>query len=211
MKQFSVGTWHIDDPTLAFGRAYPFSADAQAIGVSVTVRLVELHVVLENRFVIPGNPKGAVEVDVPFRPLQQTFVFEPFDVWKVAQRREPKHLQEFLRRDIGEGRTGLGRAQGPVDEIEALQAADDVAADLLAGESRHIGAGRRLQVSNRRHRQKFGRRQLGRASVAKIARTRRPDRVRKARFGAQLIAAGDEDEFVGSCAQLVRDVGDQIV
>jgi len=26
MKQFSVGTWHIDDPTVAFGRAYPFGA-----------------------------------------------------------------------------------------------------------------------------------------------------------------------------------------
>lgn len=26
MKQFSVGTWHINDPTLAFGRAYPFGA-----------------------------------------------------------------------------------------------------------------------------------------------------------------------------------------
>jgi hypothetical protein len=49
------------------------------------VRLVELHVILENRFVIPGNPQGAVEVDVPFRPLQQPLVFESLDVGKVAR------------------------------------------------------------------------------------------------------------------------------
>jgi hypothetical protein len=83
------------------------------------VRLVELHVILENRFVIPGNPQGAVEVDVPFRPLQQALVFKSLDVGKVAQCRESKHRQEFLRRDLGEGRAGFGRTQGPVDEIEA--------------------------------------------------------------------------------------------
>ena len=37
------------------------------------------------------------------------------------------------------------------------------------------------------------------------------DRLGKARLGAQLIAAGDEDEFVRLCAKLVGDIGDEIV
>ena len=49
----------------------------------------------ENLAVVFDKPQGAVEVDFRLRPLQQTFVFEPFDVGKVAQRREPKDLQEL--------------------------------------------------------------------------------------------------------------------
>ena len=157
------------------------------------------------------SPQGAVEVDVRLRPLQQPFVFEPFDVGKVAQCREPKNLQEFFRRDIGEGRAGFGRAHGPVDEIETLQTADDVAADFLAGEPRNFRTGGGLQISNRRHRQKFGRRQFGKARGASLASIRRADRGGKARFGAQLIAAGDKYEVVGPCAKFVDDVGDEIV
>ena len=93
--------------------AYPFGAPAQAFEVSSTVHLIELHVILENRFVIPRNPQGVVDVEVRFRPLQQRLVFEPFEVGKIAQCREPKNLQEFLRRDVGEGRAGFWRAQEP--------------------------------------------------------------------------------------------------
>ena len=86
----------------------------------------------ENLTVGFDEPQGVVDVDVRLRPLQQAFGFETFDVGKVAQCREPKNLQEFLRRDIGEGRAGFWRAQGPVDEIQPLKARDDVAADLPA-------------------------------------------------------------------------------
>ena len=37
------------------------------------------------------------------------------------------------------------------------------------------------------------------------------DRRREAGFGAQRIAAGDEGEIVGAAAQLVDEIGDQIV
>ncbi len=40
--------------------------------------------------------------------------------------------------DIGVGRAGFGRAQGPVDEIETFQTTNDVAADFLAGEARNF-------------------------------------------------------------------------
>ena len=81
---------------------------------------LELHLPFENLAVIFDKPQGAVEVDVRSRPPQQTFVFESLDVGKVAQRREPKRFQEFLRGDIGEGRAGFGRAQNSVDEIETF-------------------------------------------------------------------------------------------
>ena len=81
----------------------------------------------------------------------------------------------------------------------------------LPSEARQFGAGRRLQIGDGGDRQKFGRRQLGSAGVAKIARTRRADRAGKARLGAQLTAAGDEDEFIGPRAQFVANVGDEIV
>ena len=57
---------------------------------------LELHVPFENLAVVFDKPQGAVEIDVRSRPLQQTFVLEPFDVGKVAQRRQPKNLQEFF-------------------------------------------------------------------------------------------------------------------
>ena len=53
---------------------------------------------------------------------------------------QPKNLQEFFCRDIGEGRAGFRRARAGGDEIEALQAADDVAADFLADEARQTSA-----------------------------------------------------------------------
>jgi hypothetical protein len=45
---------------------------------------LELHLPFENLAVIFDKPQGAVEVDFRLRPPQQTFVFEPFDVGKVA-------------------------------------------------------------------------------------------------------------------------------
>ena len=89
--------------------------------------------------------------------------------------------------------------------------ADDVAADFFAGEARDFSAGRRLQIGDRRHRQNFGRRQFGSAGVAQLASIRLADRGRKTRFGAQLISAGDEDELIGSRAQLIANVGEKIV
>jgi hypothetical protein len=46
--------------------------------------VLELHLPFENLAVIFDKPQGAVEVDFRLRPPQQTFVFEPFDVGKVA-------------------------------------------------------------------------------------------------------------------------------
>jgi hypothetical protein len=68
-----------------------------------------------------------------------------------------------------------------------------------------------LQIGDGGDRQNFGRRQLGSASVAKIARTRRPDRARETRPRSKLPAAGDEDEFIGPRAKFVDDIGDEIV
>jgi hypothetical protein len=101
---------------------------------------------VEDLAVLPGNPRGAVEVDVRRRPLQQPLVFEPFDVGQIAQGGEPENLEESPCRDIGERRAGLGRAKGAVNKPTALERADDVAADRLAGEPRDFRAGGGLQI-----------------------------------------------------------------
>ena len=46
--------------------------------------VLELPVPFENFSVIFDKPQGAIKIDVRSRPLQETFVFEPFDVGKVA-------------------------------------------------------------------------------------------------------------------------------
>ena len=92
-----------------------------------------------------------------------------------------------------------------------FQRADDVAADLPPGKLRDLRPRRRLQVSDRRHGQELGRRQLREARVAQAPGVRRSDGVGEARLGAQLIAAGDEDEIVGPGAQFVGEVGEEIV
>jgi hypothetical protein len=90
----------------------------------------------EREFGVFFLPRAESAVDIGLRSpwLQQSFVLEPFDVGKVAQARQSKRLQEFARRDISEGRAGFRRAQTGVDEIEAFQTADHVAADLSVGE-----------------------------------------------------------------------------
>ena len=92
--------------------------------------------IVELQAILARKAKGAVELRLGSRPLQQTFVHELFDVGEVAQRPEAENLQELLCRHIGEGRAGFGRAQSTVDEAIALQRSDDVAADLLAGKAR---------------------------------------------------------------------------
>ena len=88
--------------------------------------------------VVVDKPQGVVDVDFRLRPPPQPLVFESLNVGQIAQTRQSEYLQEFLRRDIGEGRAGFGRAQGPVDEIETFQTTNDVAADFLAGEARNF-------------------------------------------------------------------------
>ena len=51
---------------------------------AIELDVLELHLSFENLAVIFDKPQGAVEVDVQSRPPQQTFVFEPFEVGKVA-------------------------------------------------------------------------------------------------------------------------------
>ena len=92
-----------------------------------------------------------------------------------------------------------------------LQRADDVAADVSPGKLRDLSPRRRLQVSDRRHRQELGRRQLGKAGVAQPPGVRRSDGVGEARLSAQLIAAGNADKIIGSGAQFVGKVGEEIV
>ena len=46
--------------------------------------VLELHLPFENFAVIFDKPQGAVEVDFRSRSLQEPFVFEPFEVGKVA-------------------------------------------------------------------------------------------------------------------------------
>ncbi len=50
----------------------------------VELGALELPISFENLTVVFHKPQGAVEVDVRSRSLQQTFVFEPFEVGKVA-------------------------------------------------------------------------------------------------------------------------------
>ena len=72
--------------------------------------------------------------------------------------------------------------------------ADHVAANLPPSKTRQVTAGRGLQISDGRHGQDLSRRQFGRARRAQILATRRPDRWRETRLGAQLKAAGIEAE-----------------
>ena len=115
-----------------------------------------------------AKTQHAVQIIGTRRPLEKPSILEPLDVGEVAQRGEPKDRQKFLRRDIGERRPGLGRAQAGVNEFETLQAADDVAADLPANQSRDVCTSRGLEISDRRDSQKFGRRQFGMLAAVKI-------------------------------------------
>ena len=119
MKQFSVGTWHIDDPTLAFGRAYPFGAPKR----------LEFQLPCAWSNSMSSSKTGSSSPETPKAPSRSTSrsgrCNNPSSSSRSMSGRSrsvasSKHRQEFLRRDIGEGRAGFGRAQGPVDEIEAV-------------------------------------------------------------------------------------------
>ncbi len=65
-----------------------------------------------------AKTQHAVHIIRTTRPLVKPSILEPLDVGEVAQRGEPKDLQKFLRRDIGERRAGLGcrfRVQNETD------------------------------------------------------------------------------------------------
>ena len=77
-------------------------------------------------------------------------------------------------------------------------------------EPRQFCARCRLQIGDRRDSEEFGRRKIRRSSGA-CAVVQDAKRVGVTRLGAQLIAAGDRDEFIGPCAQIVANVGEKIV
>jgi hypothetical protein len=52
----------------------------------------------------------AIKLTCRGRPRQHFRVFEPFDIRQIAEARQSKHFKEFLRRHIGVGRAGFGRA-----------------------------------------------------------------------------------------------------
>ena len=62
------------------------------------------------------------------------------------------------------------RARAGGDEIEALQAADDIAADFLADQARQLRAGSRLQIGDGGDGEQFGRRQLCGSSAIRAIR-----------------------------------------
>ena len=142
--------------------------------------------------------------------MQQTGILETFDVGQIAQTGQSEHLQEFPRRDIGVRCAEFRRARAGGDEIEALQAADDITADFLADEARQFRAGGRLQIGDRGDGEQFGRRQLRGSSVFR-AIVRRANGAGVARFRAKLPAAGDLDQVIGPCAKFVDNVGDKII
>jgi hypothetical protein len=98
--------------------------------------------------VILRNSQHAVEIDFCRRLLQQASALKLFDVGKIAQAGQSEHLHEFPRSDIGEGGTGFRRARTCGDEVEALEAANDVAADFLANQPRQFSAGGGLQIGD---------------------------------------------------------------
>ena len=123
---------------------------------------------------------------------------------------KPNDLQECPRRHIGEGRAGLRRADRAVDQAMALERGDDVAADLAPRQPGNLPSRDRLQISDRSQREGLRPGQLGNVVRSK-SRMRSADRRGEARFGVQRIAAGDKGEIVRAAAQLVDEIGDQIV
>ena len=113
-------------------------------------------------------------------------------------------------RHIGERGAGLRGADRAVDQAMALEGGDDVAADLASRQPRNLPPRDRLQISDRGQRKGFGPGELGNV-VPSPSGMGGADRRGEARFGAQRIAAGDKGEVVGAAAQLVDEVGDQIV
>ena len=123
---------------------------------------------------------------------------------------KPNASRNFLRRHIGERRAGLRGADGAVDQAVALEGGDDVAADLASRQLGNLPPCDRLQISDRRQGKGLRPGQF-RNVIPSPSRMRGADRRGEAGFGAQRIAAGDEGEIVRAAAQLVDEVGDQIV
>jgi hypothetical protein len=84
------------------------------------------------------KPEWAIQCFLALPSLQEAFSLEPLEVGQVAQRGEPERIQEFPRRDLGEWRARLRRADGAVDQAMALQSADHIAADLASREFRNL-------------------------------------------------------------------------
>ena len=92
----------------------------------------------------------------------------------------------------------------------ALQRGDDVAADLPPRQLRDLPPRDRLQIGDRGQGEGFGPGQF-RNVVPSQSGMRSADRRREAGLGAQRIAAGDERKVVRATAQLLDEIGDQIV
>ena len=91
-----------------------------------------------------------------------------------------------------------------------LERGNDVATDLPSRQLGDLPPRHRLQICDRGQRKGFGPGQF-RNVVPSQSGMGGADRRGEAGFGAQRIAAGDEGEIVGAAAQLVDEIGDQIV
>ena len=74
-----------------------FGSPAQKTQSLPRLCAVILLAVFEFESVICDHAQSFVEVALHLSPVQQAFFFDPFYVGKVAERSEPKNLQEFLR------------------------------------------------------------------------------------------------------------------
>jgi hypothetical protein len=83
-------------------------------GLSNRLALIEFRVPRKSVAVILWitEAQRAVELILRLPSLKQPFGLEPLEVRQIAEGADPKHLQEFPRRHIGERRAGLGSADG---------------------------------------------------------------------------------------------------
>ena len=131
---------------------------------------------------------GARRRPIPTPPTSSSAV----EFGQIAQTAEREDLEEAGGRDPGDGRAGLRGAGAGGDHAEALQAAENVATDVVAGEAREFRPRYRLLIGDGRERQHFepgeGRRRPG-----VFGPDQRAKRLRMARARAKLIAPRDED------------------
>jgi hypothetical protein len=189
-----------------------FCQNPPAVGKVASADFLALKrvVVLQSILFLFCQPERAVELGLTPIFLHQAVGLESLEVRQVAEGGEAKDLQESLRRDIGERGARLRGADRAVDQAVLLERGNDVASDLASRELGNLPPRDRLQISD-------GGQGKGLRPGQFRNVIRRPpgmggaNRWRETSFGAQRIAAGDKDEGVRTAAQLVNEVGDQIV
>jgi hypothetical protein len=104
--------------------------------------------VFEFESVICDHAQSFIEVALHLSPVQQAVFLDPFHVGKVAERSEPKNLQEFLRRTIddagklqslSERREGQGGANRVGDQCRGDQGDASAALEAVGTEVEAIG------------------------------------------------------------------------